>query len=406
MNLASLVDAHAGDRRALHGGDRWIDWSEVRDRARAVAAGITALGVGPGDRVAIAWPTSPEFVVSYLGTLAAGAVAVPLNQASPPAEVERELEFVEPSAVICGGSSAEVIARICDGGRGGDAQVRGPGRDGPWDRLAHALRGGIGRRKRRGTGGSRARGLGPGGDALHVGNGEDPEGCGPVTRQPDLESATDARNARNAYGRGGHRARGGPVLPCFRPERGARVDPCNRSGPGLRGAFRPFGSARAGGAPGGDGGCGCAADVRRLDCARECRPGELLEGEVGSVGGGGSRPGNSDRVPVEIRAPLVAGLRIDRGLPGGGDLRRPAGTAPGFDRASAPGTHGEARRRVRRGRPRRRPRRDSGSGVRTCFRVTGATRRRPLRFSTPRGGFTPGTWACSTREASCTSWTA
>jgi long-chain acyl-CoA synthetase len=115
MNLANLVDEHAGDRPALHDGDIWIDWSEVRVRARAVARAIAGLGVGPGDRVALAWPTSADFVVAYLATLASGAVAVPLNPASPQAELEREFDFVEPSAVICGGISAEAIATICEG---------------------------------------------------------------------------------------------------------------------------------------------------------------------------------------------------------------------------------------------------------------------------------------------------
>jgi long-chain acyl-CoA synthetase len=115
VNLAGLVEAHAGDRRALHDGGSWIDWSGVRGRAKSVAAALVNLGVGPGDRVAIAWPTSAEFVVAYLATLAAGAVAVPLNPASPQAEIERELDFVEPSAVVCGGSCTELIASICEG---------------------------------------------------------------------------------------------------------------------------------------------------------------------------------------------------------------------------------------------------------------------------------------------------
>ena len=50
-------------------------------------------------------------MVAYLGALAAGAVVVPLNPASPPAELERELDFVEPAAVICGGGCVEVDQR-------------------------------------------------------------------------------------------------------------------------------------------------------------------------------------------------------------------------------------------------------------------------------------------------------
>jgi long-chain acyl-CoA synthetase len=153
MNLANLVDEHAGDRRALHDGDTWIDWSELRVRTRVVAEAITGLGVGPGDRVALAWPTSVDFVVAYLATLACGAVAVPLNPASPPAELEREFDFVEPSAVICGGSSAEAIATICEG-RGEKDRLMTPGGLGgstDWVELIASAPGGRGDGKLRAT---------------------------------------------------------------------------------------------------------------------------------------------------------------------------------------------------------------------------------------------------------------
>ena len=92
MNLAALADQHAPGDRALHAEGRWHTWGEVRRRARPCAGALAELGVRPDDRVAIVWPTSVDFVVAYLGILAAGAVAVPLNPNSPPNELVRELE--------------------------------------------------------------------------------------------------------------------------------------------------------------------------------------------------------------------------------------------------------------------------------------------------------------------------
>lgn len=109
MNLASLTEAHPSDRRALCGTEGWLDWGEVRTRSRSVAGGLTRMGVVPGDRVALGWPTSVEFVVGYLGALAAGAVVAPLNPVSPAAELEREISFVEPAAIICGGQCAQMV---------------------------------------------------------------------------------------------------------------------------------------------------------------------------------------------------------------------------------------------------------------------------------------------------------
>jgi long-chain acyl-CoA synthetase len=71
--------------------------------------------VGPGDRVAIAWPTSVDFVVAYLAVLAAGCVAVPLNPNSPPAELARELEAVTPAALLAGGAAALSAAELGEG---------------------------------------------------------------------------------------------------------------------------------------------------------------------------------------------------------------------------------------------------------------------------------------------------
>jgi long-chain acyl-CoA synthetase len=118
LNLASLIDPHPAASRALCGTEGWLTWGDVRKWTRSVASGLTNLGVGKGDRVAIAWPTSMEFVVAYLAVLATGAVVVPLNPDSPASEVERELNFVEPAVVICGGRCTETIAGLAASGGG------------------------------------------------------------------------------------------------------------------------------------------------------------------------------------------------------------------------------------------------------------------------------------------------
>jgi len=112
VNLASLVIGHPADGPALYDRGTWHRWGELRRRAAATGAGLSALGVGPGDRVAIAWPTSVDFVVAYLAVLAAGCVAVPLNPNSPAAELVRELEAVTPTALLAGGAAAASAAEV------------------------------------------------------------------------------------------------------------------------------------------------------------------------------------------------------------------------------------------------------------------------------------------------------
>jgi len=114
VNLAALVEGHPAERRALYDRGSWHSWGEIRRQAAAAAGGLVRMGVGPGDRVAISWPTSVDFVVAYLAVLAAGGVAVPLNPNSPVAELVRELEVVTPTVLLAGGAVAENAPALAD----------------------------------------------------------------------------------------------------------------------------------------------------------------------------------------------------------------------------------------------------------------------------------------------------
>jgi long-chain acyl-CoA synthetase len=111
VNLADLVLRHGADDRAFHDGERWTTWGEVRARAASVASALAA-DVEDGARVAIIRPSSVEFVADYLGVLAAGAVAAPLNPQSPPAELADELVRLEPSMVLCAEDLAGAVAEV------------------------------------------------------------------------------------------------------------------------------------------------------------------------------------------------------------------------------------------------------------------------------------------------------
>lgn len=115
MNLASLVVGHRAESPALHDGRGWTTWGALRRRAAAVAGALDGLGVGPGDRVAVVRPTSVEFVACYLGVLATGAVAVPLNPSSPRPELSGEIERMGASVVLADVPSAAVMGEVGSG---------------------------------------------------------------------------------------------------------------------------------------------------------------------------------------------------------------------------------------------------------------------------------------------------
>ena len=117
MNLASLVVGHDAEAPALHDGSSWSSWGDLRERAAGVVAALQRVEVAPGDRVAVVWSNSSQFVACYVGVMAAGAVAVPLNPASPGPELQSELQAVRPSVVLCGTDTGAVLrglARLGD----------------------------------------------------------------------------------------------------------------------------------------------------------------------------------------------------------------------------------------------------------------------------------------------------
>lgn len=68
-----------GARPAIVEGGTTIDYAGLSALADRVARSLIALGVAPGDRVAVWAPNMHEWILAACGTLAAGAVLVPIN---------------------------------------------------------------------------------------------------------------------------------------------------------------------------------------------------------------------------------------------------------------------------------------------------------------------------------------
>lgn len=102
MNLASLIDAHPPDQRALVSRGRDISYGELRDEIDRLRGGLIRLGLAPGERLAVLCANNDRFVVSYLAALGAGLIVVPLNPLSPSLELAAELRRVQARAAIVG----------------------------------------------------------------------------------------------------------------------------------------------------------------------------------------------------------------------------------------------------------------------------------------------------------------
>lgn len=112
MNLAHIIDDHDADKVALISRGRETTYGALREQVAHVRGALAAVGIGPGDRVALLCGTGRYFVVTYLATLGLGAVSVPLNPTSPSLEIESELATVGAKVVVVEPSAAAALSGV------------------------------------------------------------------------------------------------------------------------------------------------------------------------------------------------------------------------------------------------------------------------------------------------------
>ncbi len=103
-NLFDLIAARAPhpDKLALETQDATaLTYGELFKRSAQAANALVALGVKPGDRVAVQLEKSTDMIVVTLACLRAGAVLLPLNTAYTLAELEYFLGDAEPALTLC-----------------------------------------------------------------------------------------------------------------------------------------------------------------------------------------------------------------------------------------------------------------------------------------------------------------
>jgi acetyl-CoA synthetase len=93
------------DQPAVYGEDEageriQLTYAELADRTRRFAAGLGELGIKPGDRVGLFFPSSPDAVISLLAICYLGAIAVPLYSGFGADAVARRLADCGASALI------------------------------------------------------------------------------------------------------------------------------------------------------------------------------------------------------------------------------------------------------------------------------------------------------------------
>src|SRR5262245_33582587 len=94
------------------GGPR-VTYGSLRTQVEQFSATLHTLGVGRGDRVAMALPNGIEIITAFLGIATAAATAAPLNPAYTTDEFRFYLEDIEAKVLIVppgGGEQARAAA--------------------------------------------------------------------------------------------------------------------------------------------------------------------------------------------------------------------------------------------------------------------------------------------------------
>ena len=99
ITVGGVLDEAASrwpDRDALVVTDQDVRWSwkELRERARALAAGLLATGLNPGDRIGMLAPNRAEWLLAQFGSAYAGLILVNINPAYRQSELEYALNKV------------------------------------------------------------------------------------------------------------------------------------------------------------------------------------------------------------------------------------------------------------------------------------------------------------------------
>jgi len=95
-----------GDREAVRFDGEGVTYRELRDRARSVANGLAAAGIGRGDRVAVLLRNGLEWFELFFAIAEVGAICTPVNVLLKPSEI----------AYLCRDSGARALVVDAAGG--------------------------------------------------------------------------------------------------------------------------------------------------------------------------------------------------------------------------------------------------------------------------------------------------
>lgn len=101
--------AHAERPALVHGG-RSMTYAALRDRVDALAAHLIELGTGPGQRIGLCAPSSPELFIGLLAIARSSAAFVPLDPGLPAERLRLLMNDARPGLLLADPSAKHLFA--------------------------------------------------------------------------------------------------------------------------------------------------------------------------------------------------------------------------------------------------------------------------------------------------------
>ncbi|MCF6338210.1 MAG: acyl-CoA ligase (AMP-forming), exosortase A system-associated [Gammaproteobacteria bacterium] len=100
------------DASALTAGKTHLSYAELQHHLQSTAAGLQALGLKPGDRIAVYLPKQTETVLALFATAWAGGIFVPVNPLLKPAQVAHILDDCGATILVTSVDRARLLTDV------------------------------------------------------------------------------------------------------------------------------------------------------------------------------------------------------------------------------------------------------------------------------------------------------